>query len=207
MFVIDKLVEKIKSISGPNLFNPYTDVCPFHDKKNAAKIRERNLRQYLEVVTQTNKIIIGQSPGYIGCRRTGLPFTDNRHIKTVMEIYNIKDLKVATKSGKDKENSSYFIWKSLSKLNYHPFIWNVIPSHPFQENNQLSNRTPNQKDLAISKNVIKYLLERGGFKDIYAIGKIAEKWLLTLGYPCKYIRHPSFGGSRIFAKQISFTFQ
>ena len=201
MFDIDEFVDIIKSTSGENLFNPYTDSC-IHDSEGACGLREKNLRTYLGVVGRTDTIVIGEAPGYLGCRRTGIPFTDNDHLDKVAKIYNLNNLNRTTKTGKEKENSSLYMWRTIEKLPEPPFVWNIIPLHPHDEDNQFSNRTPNKMDYLSTKKVISYLLKNGDFERIIAVGRVAETHLINMGYRCLYVRHPSFGGSKIFEQQI-----
>ncbi len=202
MFDRYKFIEILKSIEGVNLFNPYTDTCDQCDGEDAAKIRENNLLEYLKVVDSTNSIIVGEAPGYLGCRRTGLPFTDNDHLSIVQRIFGLGEMKQATITGKNRENSALFMWRTIGRLKKPPFVWNLIPLHPYKRDKQLSNRTPIKKDYHVSNIAIEYLLENGGFDKIIAVGRIAEKYLGEMGYECTYVRHPSHGGSGIFKEAI-----
>ncbi|MCY3413909.1 MAG: uracil-DNA glycosylase [Candidatus Heimdallarchaeota archaeon] len=192
----------MKSLEGPLLFNPYIDTCVDHDVVSASEIRESNLRIYLESIQTTRSILVGEAPGYLGCRRTGLPFTDNHHLDVVSSLYGLPKFKQATKSGKNNENSALYMWRELKNLEYPPFVWNLIPLHPFGKESQLSNRTPIKRDFEISKTAITYLLNTGEFDQILAIGRVAEKYLIQLGYSVTYVRHPSHGGSTIFKNQL-----
>jgi len=155
----------------------------------------------LKAINTCDAILIGEAPGYIGCRRTGIPFTDNSHLGSVADTYNLGKLNIATKSGKDKENSALYMWRAMTRLNNPPFVWNLIPLHPYKDN-QLTNRTPVKRDFENTKELIIYLLENGNFTKIYSVGRIAEKYLGQMGYTSTYIRHPSHGGSVIFKNQI-----
>lgn len=201
MFDTEKFIQLIKSQSGRDLFNQYSSKCDLHDRDDAPHIREDNLREYLNAVNSCDSILIGEAPGYIGCRRTGIPFTDNSHLKSVSDTYNLCKLNTATKSGKDKENSALYMWREISRLNNPPFVWNLIPLHPYKQG-PLKNRTPVKRDYENTKDVIIYLLENGNFNQFYSVGRIAEKYLEGLGHSSTYIRHPSHGGSTIFKRQI-----
>ena len=201
MFDTEEFIQLIKSQSGRDLFNQYSSKCELHDRDDAALIRENNLREYLKAVNKCDSILIGEAPGYIGCRRTGIPFTDNSHLSSVSSVYNLGKFDNATKSGKDKENSALYMWREISKLRNPPFVWNLIPLHPYKQD-PLNNRTPVKRDYENTKEVIIYLLKNGNFKQFYSVGRIAEKYLEGLGYLSVYIRHPSHGGSTIFKNQI-----
>ncbi len=201
MFDTEEFIRLIKSQSGKGLFNQYSGRCELHDGEEAPLIRENNLREYLNAVKSCDSIIIGEAPGYIGCRRTGIPFTDNSHLSVVSTTYGLDKLNTATKSGKDKENSALYMWREMSRLDNPPFVWNLIPLHPYKDS-QMTNRTPVKRDFENTSEVILYLLKHGNFTKLYSIGRIAEKYLAKMGYSSTYIRHPSHGGSVIFKNQI-----
>lgn len=203
MFSIDEFISILKSLKGSELFNPYTDTCPINDEPNSHEIREKNLRKYLKAIYQTNTLIVGEAPGYLGCRRTGLPFTDNRHLEVVQQIYGLERLEIATTKGKDKEQSALFMWRVNRELKHPPFVYNIVPLHPYKKGKPLSNRTPRKSDYENTKAAITYLLENGGFKQVLAIGRVSEKHLKELGYDAKYIRHPAQGGSNEFTELMN----
>ncbi|MHA2097587.1 MAG: uracil-DNA glycosylase [Candidatus Kariarchaeaceae archaeon] len=196
----------LKEVKGKNLFNPYTDVCVFHDLGvNSPFIRSNNLRQYFSIIDRSNYLFIGEAAGYIGCRRTGLPFTDEYALKWINKIYKL-DLQRATKSGKNKELSASQVWGLFSKLVDPPFLWNIVPFHPYKEGNQLTNRTPIPNDHKIVKGVVTYFLDNTNFDYIYAVGKVSQKILEKLNYKVDYIRHPSHGGAQKFREKIAENF-
>ena len=141
VFNPEKFVELIKSIKGSNLFNPYTQLCPHNDQEGANNIRETNLLEYLKVVFAADSILIGEAPGYLGCRRTGLPFTDNRqgdreftsmhwhHFECGLEKYSEEmvdaelemelpdDLAAKLKSIKKSKSASAFDLKGINMFN------------------------------------------------------------------------------------------
>ena len=58
----------------PSVFNPYGDVCPEHDRADAATVRRRNLTRCLEAALDANvdTIWIARDLGYRGGRQTGI---------------------------------------------------------------------------------------------------------------------------------------
>ena len=57
------------------------------------------------------------------------------------------------------------------------------------------------------KEVTKYFFTNTNFDRIFAVGKIAEKYLKDLGFKPIYIRHPSFGGINKFTSSINNNFK
>lgn len=65
--------------SGPTLFNFYNNDVPGIDIPNGAGTRRENLKTYLGSFPEVPEIlIVGEAPGYRGCRFTGVPFTCER---------------------------------------------------------------------------------------------------------------------------------
>ena len=178
------------------------DICPFHDLPNSPLIRQYNLLQYLEKAKSLDIMLLGEAPGYLGCRRTGLPFTDERHLSIFAQYYQTSPLKIATKSGSSNEKTAFFMWNTLPELKARVFLWNAIPLHPHQTNIPLSNRSPSMADFHATQVALEYLLENGHFPKIFAVGRVAEKFLHKLGISPVYIRHPSRGGSSYFRQQL-----
>ena len=195
--VID-FIKILQEVTSENLFNPYTDFCKDNDKIEAPMIRTQNLRRYLETTLNAKIMFIGEAPGYLGCRRTGLPFTDERHLKQAGDFLGTT-FQNATDGGKDKEISALHVWEVMKDVTEIPFIWNIVPFHPHEKDVQLSNRTPNKRDFEASMKAIEYLMDTRDFDTIYAIGNKAFDKLTEMGYKhIRKVRHPSHGGSNIF---------
>lgn len=190
------------------LFNPYLNTCPFNDIRQAPMIRMNNLIEYFKILPQTNTLLIGEAPGYLGCRRTGIAFTDEHIISEIPKIFNM-DLQLgkATFRGKDRENSATWMWQELIGLVKPPFLWNIIPFHPFEKGKELTNRTPITKDFELTEQITKYFLKNTSFERIFAIGKISQTYLKKLGFEVDYIRHPSYGGFADFRTGIQKNFE
>lgn len=203
----DYFLELLQNVKGENLFNPYTDICSSHDLGSLSpKIRTGNLKQYFTTINKADTILIGEAAGYLGCRRTGLPFTDEITLRVLSKLFRIH-LFVATKSGKNKELSATQMWGILSKLEHPPFLWNIVPFHPHEKNKPLSNRTPTPKDHELVKEAVKYFFDNTQFKKIFSVGNVSTNILTNMGYDVEYIRHPSYGGSVKFKTKILENFQ
>ena len=190
---METFIQLLKEVSIDGLFNPFTDVCPHHDKPDAPEIRTNNLREYLKVADVTTSCILGEAGGYNGYRITGIPFTDILSLDLLSETFGIGKLGVATKSGSDKERSATFVWRIIPRLKNPPFIWNMNPMHPFNpKEGDLSNKKPSAKQQQAVHEAMTYFFERFQFDHIYAIGKYAQEKMLKL-YDRKvaYIRHHS----------------
>jgi len=81
-------------------------------------------------------------------------------------------------------------------------LWNAFPWHPFGERGPLSNRTPG-RDLSDGLQVLRCLLTLLPSARPYAVGRVAERALATIGLQSPYIRHPSRGGKRKFIAGVA----
>ncbi len=189
-------IEILQKIKSDRLFNPYTDLCTL-DKNNAPEIRTNNLKIFLDNIDRFDTILVGEAPGHIGARKTGLAFTSNHILNTTEKVWRIKGLEIATKIPFYKELSATHVWDVLPKLVNPPLLWNIIPLHPFK-GEQFTNRKPNNLDHLICKLAIEYFFNNTEFKNIIALGRVAQKILRGLGFDVQYIRHPSMGGSNKF---------
>jgi uracil-DNA glycosylase len=191
--------------STPAFFNPYNDSNPLVDKKNAPQIRRSNLILYLSSYDKVPRILlVGEAPGYRGCRFTGVPFTSEKQL-----YYNELPFNGTQSSNSTKpysEGSASVIWNNLSQFFPSFILWNCFPFHPHQSNNVLSNRKPKTKEINEFSPILLKLHELINPKLVLSIGRTAETTLQKLGIDSTYIRHPSYGGSNIFKAQIKSIF-
>ncbi|KKN28357.1 hypothetical protein LCGC14_0854830 [marine sediment metagenome] len=200
-------VNLLRKVKKHDLFNPYYDECESFDNMESAFVRRGNLANYLKIMLpKTDSLLVGEAPGHLGARKTGIAFSDEYHLQKINKLLGTK-LRIATNNiiSKDmfvKESSASFVWEILSELETPPFLWNIIPFHPFNYPKSLTNRTPKTPDYHVSKEVIDYFFEHFKFDTIYAVGQTANKYLQKLGLDPILLRHPSFGGSPIFKRQM-----
>jgi len=202
---IDKLS---KEISTPELTNVYSSEVP------QSEVCRENLYNYLHRIKNNNSkvMLIGEAPGYHGCRLSGIAFTcEENFTKEIIPGIMGKDMgyKIFSKGKPEKERSASIVWPKLKEwYNAHgsvPFLWNICPFHPHKEGNIMSNRTPKKKEI---ERGIKYFLELVDIFDIQYIGCIGKKSFNTieamkLNTSLEYLRHPSCGGKREFEANIT----
>jgi uracil-DNA glycosylase len=140
--------------------------------RRAPLLRER-LVPYLEERAGASMLLVGEAPGYRGCRVSGIPFTSERQL---------------TGSG-PAEASATIVHRVLRELGieHDVLLWNVVPTHPGTES---SNRRPTRSEIAAGS-VFLHRLVRG--RRVFAVGRVAQS---VLG-GCS-IRHPSRGGAEAF---------
>lgn len=201
---IDKLS---REASTPELTNIYSSEIP------QSEVCRENLYNYLQRIRNNNSkvMLIGEAPGYHGCRLSGIAFTcEENFTEDIVPGIMGKDLeyKIYSDGKPEREFSASTVWPKLKDwYNAHgsvPLLWNICPFHPHKEGNIMSNRTPRKKEI---ERGIKYFLELVDIFDIQYIGCIGKKSFSTietmnLNTSLKYLRHPSCGGKREFEKMI-----
>src|SRR4051812_35512122 len=71
----------ISSCLAARLFNPYHTVEPGLDRPAADSIRRENLKRYVECFVRPPRyLLVGEAPGWRGCRFSGVPFTSEAQL-------------------------------------------------------------------------------------------------------------------------------
>lgn len=199
--------ELSKEESTPILTNVYSPVMP------QSEICRDNLYNYLQRIRSNNSkvMLIGEAPGYHGCRLSGIAFTsEDKFTEDIIPGIMGKDLgyKIFSKGKPEREFSASTVWPKLKEwYNIHgsvPLLWNICAFHPHKENDNESNRTPRKKEI---ERGVKYLLKLLDIFKIQHIGCIGKKSFNTIGNmglntSLEYLRHPSCGGKNIFETKI-----
>ena len=182
--------------SSSTVFNPYSN------KKVA-----NNLKLYFEYILKNQDeyvLLIGEAPGYAGCRITGIPFTSGVTItNSSLPIFKAIKKQIFLKTI-ESEKTATIVWDYLESRGKIPVFWNSFPFHPHDKDDQLSNRAPTSDEIEEGKYFIESLVEKFKPKVIAAIGRKGERALNNI-FPDKnieYIRHPSRGGKSDFLKGI-----
>jgi uracil-DNA glycosylase len=187
----------------PNVYNQYS----YENQENA--VRRDNLLIYLEQMYKLNPevILVGEAPGYRGCRLTGVPFTSEHLL-----MNNIGELKLfgaeagyRLASPKDKllkEATATIIWNTLLENYIVSLAWNAFPFHPHKADNGESNRTPLKSELIIGERFLLQIIDMFNIKKVVAVGRKAEETLGKLNIQCSRVRHPAQGGKNDFVQGI-----
>lgn len=172
-----------------------------------------NLKVYLSEMAKLKPgvLLVGEAPGYLGCAKTGIPFTDER----IIHEYNIlpgKERYIA--DGCQKERTAKAMWDILNGVERLPLLWNAFPLHPYKKGKLKSNRKPNGKELDIGKKYICEIIKLFEIEKVYAVGVQAFNTLKNIKTDKfisernkSYIRHPSYGGKEECREQIRKIFE
>jgi uracil-DNA glycosylase len=191
---VEVLLEKLaKRESTDTVFNPYRD-----------KYILNNLREYFTYLIRqgSSVMLVGEAPGYNGCRWTGIPFTSGFMVrksshKMFKEIGERIFVKLIA-----KEASAKVMWEFLGIDKPVPVLWNSFPFHPHDEVDAESNRKPLSSELQEGVEYLKIVYDIFRPKTICSLGRVGEKTLKKTfpGVDIIYIRHPSRGGKEKFQK-------
>ena len=185
---IEDFVTKLKNY-GPEPF-PYVENMYADGTPNTSENLELYLKQMLK--QKPKKLIVGEAPGYKGCRRSGIPFTSEKNLVQTTFFKN-KGYKIKTPQKPRSEATATAVWNFLDTIEEPlPLIWNAFPFHPYDpksKNGKNSNRKPNEEELKEGEKILKKLIEIFNIEkdNIIAVGEKAQNSLKTTNYVC----HPA----------------
>jgi uracil-DNA glycosylase len=197
---INQFVEVLARVNLPS------DVCnQYSYEANVNSIRRHNLLLYLQQMATLNPqiLLVGEAPGYRGCRLTGVPFTSELILANGLDKLGLfgqsRGYRITEESKKlSREASASIVWGTLETSPFIPLIWNAFPFHPFQTDNERSNRKPKATELPIGQEFLQRLIQLFDIKTVVAVGNTAASSLKRQGIDYQKIRHPSHGGKTQF---------
>lgn len=202
----ERFVDELRSLKIGSVFNPYSDRCTEHDRKDTATRRCSTLLAVLKKAARVDldAVWLGRDFGHRGGRRTGLAFTDDVNLDIHMSRWNL-ETKRATKGELISELSATVIWSALSEIDTSIFLWNVFPLHPHLDGSEFTNRRHNSKERCIGEDVLQTLIDMLRPRRLISIGNDANSTALRMfsSQNVAKVRHPSYGGSKIFLRQIT----
>jgi len=112
------------------------------------ELRE-NLKIFLDYIAKhgSRLLVVGEAPGYRGCRLSGIPFTSGQVIETSPHSFftecrhRLKLKQVAA------EATATIFWGFLTDKELLPLMWNAFPFHPHQSGAPESNRKPEAAEI------------------------------------------------------------
>lgn len=194
----------LADVSFEAVFNPYSDLCTAHDRPNAAQVRRRNLVTFLEAAidARVDTIWIARDLGYRGGRRTGIPLTDEVHLRSAGDLLGGVTLDRATRGPIVAERTAAVIWRVLTRIAAPVVLWNVFPLHPHEAGDPLSNRCHTRAEREATWPFLAALIAMIAPRRIVAIGRDAGLALSGIDVPVTTVRHPSYGGQTEFIEGL-----
>lgn len=191
-----------------------TTTNPWSPRRTHGEARRLNLALFLQESYDKScpYLLIGEAPGFHGCRVTGIPFTDERTIKE-NAYFRRHFPRVAEKFSECpeigatvKEPSAKAIWGAFERVSPEkpPCLWNIFPFHPFDPDKGVwSNRTPTEEEARSGVNWIERFIRILKPKKIVAVGRIAAHHLNAAGIHANRVRHPANGGIPEFLRDLN----
>lgn len=190
------------------LFNPWRDNCPLDDVRNPEAGPEGRLKRLAAHLDRSARfILVGEAPGYQGCRYSGVAFTSERQLLDGA-IPGIERLsgRLTVRDASFTEPSATIVWRALYKLGIaeHVVNWNALQMHPHVPGKPMTNRTPTTAELALGQPALALLREHFSATGFIAVGRNAAKLLTGAGIQVVgTVRHPANGGANEFNSGLS----
>jgi uracil-DNA glycosylase len=202
---VRKLIEALARFPGnAELTNHYSSNDPRLDLPDGAAIRRKNLRNYLQYFLNNppRLIILGEAPGYRGCRFSGMVFTSEFTLLNHSFFSGGAFARSSCKPKPWKEASASIVWETLDKLGEPALLWATLPFHPHRLGEPLSNRTPTRAEQLAGFEFFIQLRKIFPEPKIVAAGRIASNSLTGANIPHFPVRHPSHGGKMEFQSGV-----
>lgn len=188
-------------VGGPGIFNPYRESCEQDLSHNTPEAKRARLAAHLDC--NARFILIGEAPGYQGCRYSGVAFTSERLLMDgVIPRVPREPSRLTRRHLPFSEPSATIVWKALYRLGIaeSTVMWNALQLHPVGAKGPWSNRTPSQAELALGLPALTRLREAFPDAQLVAVGRNAQASLQSLGLDIGHVRHPANGGATEFAE-------
>jgi hypothetical protein len=189
--------------SRDGLFNPWKTFCDLDTPENGPCSRFARLVRHLDC--DAKLILVGEAPGYQGCRYSGVAFTSERLLCEGVIPRMAPTPRLSMRKLPFSEPSATIVWKTLYRLGMaeDTILWNALQMHPFQEHNVWSNRTPSDEEIALGERAMRLLQASFPKARIIAVGRKAEGLLHEMGVrTAGQVRHPANGGAVEFAQGL-----
>ena len=200
-WLIDTLPE-----NRAGLFNPWKDTCQHDVNGNGPTARLNRLACHL--ACSPKLILVGEAPGYQGCRYSGVAFTSERLLLEGM-IPRMPALRsrLTDRNTPFSEPSATIGWNTLYRVGLHEstVLWNALQMHPYPTESIWKNRTPTREELLLGKVCLARLIAEFPDARIVAVGNKAKDLMTDyMGIlPAATVRHPANGGASKFSNELS----
>lgn len=206
MHKIDPFIEALAGAKVAS--DAYNQYAP-GDKNN--DLRRHNVRLYFQHILERKPslLFVAEAPGYRGCRLTGIPLVSRKILVEGIPEFNLFGVGNGYLETHDPgfenikgEQSATIVWNVLREYGVVPLIWSTFPFHPHQPDKPLTNRAPRRDEITAGKVFLHQIVALADFKQIVAVGNVAEGALQSLGIDCVKVRHPAQGGKNDFVRGI-----
>jgi uracil-DNA glycosylase len=178
---------------------------PYSGTTAAAEVCRGNLQRYLMQMTADRPavLLVGEAPGYRGCRLTGVPFTSEEVLRTHASFGAHRGYHVNCAATGQREATATILWQALDELALAPLLWNAYPFHPHRPGEPLSNRPPRAAEIRVGEPFLRTLLAAYAITTVIAVGRVAARALATWDIAAVAVRHPAHGGAPQFRRELA----
>jgi uracil-DNA glycosylase len=184
---------------------PPDSVNPWSGETVYGQIRLQNLRLYFAQLLErgVDTLMVGEAPGYQGCRRTGIGFTSEPQLMAGIPGLDMLGAERGYQlsgefSDRRKEPSATIVWGELARLDFVPLSWAAFPFHPHKPGLPNSNRPPKRAEIELGRPLLLELIDAFQIARIFAVGNVGHATLAAAGIEAPKIRHPAQGGKNDF---------
>ena len=202
---IDSFISDLASVRLSGMFNPWAESCPHDVHPDEYLNRRTRLKQHFECMNPAI-ILVGEAPGYQGCRYTGIPFTSEKLIiqELIPRVSLSSPFRITVRTKPWSEPSATIVWSALhqNKIQDRAILFNAVPWHPQGLGGIHSNRTPTHSEKDAGLAFLENLLNLFQGVSVAAVGNIAHASIKSLGLDCIKLRHPARGGATLFRQGL-----
>lgn len=187
------------------LFNPWVDLCESDLPENTPEAKLTRLSHHLNC--EPKFILVGEAPGYQGCRHSGVAFTSERLLmEGAIPRIPQETSRLTSRRLPYSEPSATIVWKTLYQLGIadRTILWNALQMHPHKQGETDTNRTPTDQELALGAPALTLLFKAYPAAKVVAIGNKARDQLTAMQISfLATVRHPANGGAPEFARGLA----
>lgn len=200
---MDSLIAQLRAYRSTHVFNPWRDRDEMDLDPKAAEARVERLRCHFNC--QPKVILLGEAPGYQGCRFSGIPFTNEKLILAGGIPRVTAAGRFSSRGTPWSEPSATVVWGTLHALGLaeRTILWNAFAWHPHRADEPYSNRKPARAELEAGAETLRAILAHFDGVPVVAVGQVSADTLGRLGVKmANVVRHPAFGGATEFREQM-----
>jgi hypothetical protein len=198
-----RFLHRLRSYRAEHVFNPWAQRNADDLPGNGPAARLERLAAHVGV--DAAQVLIGEAPGYQGCRVSGIPFTSERLIMAgLIPRVGAQSARLSARPRPWSEPSATIVWSALHELGiaHTTVLWNTFPWHPHRPDNPYSNRAPTRAECQLGLSIVETLLAGLPHARLFAVGRYAERVLREIGREAVVLRHPAQGGAGQFRRTL-----
>lgn len=197
----EQFVDELATHKLAGTFNPWRECCPQEISDSGFEARKERLVTHFEN-SQAQYVLVGEAPGYQGCRYSGVAFTSERLLLegAIPFMPDLGQMRISRRKRPFSEPSATIVWGALHEhgIADKTLLHNAFPYHPEGSKGIHSNRTPTELERKFGLELLSLFFNVFSGMKVAALGNTASKSLSELGIKHIKLRHPANGGATKF---------